>query len=225
MNQRNSIPTDMSPYLSGTSYMDINHGSIRNKVKELVSDESPREKAVKLFYFVRDEIRYNPFAPMLTPEDYIASTILKRGYGFCIQKAVLLGALARSAGIPSRLSFADLRNYKVPGNLLELMGTNLFTYHGYNLFYIARKWVKATPAFDRLMCEKHGFRTVEFDGTTDAIFPSTTLSGEKHIEYVRDIGEYTDLPYDDIMLSFAKVYRNVDPKLYQQWMKNSQEKH
>ena len=39
------------------------------------------------------------------------SATLARGYGFCVNKAVLLAALARAVGIPARLGFADVRNH------------------------------------------------------------------------------------------------------------------
>ncbi len=42
-------------------------------------------------------------------EDFKASRVLEWGKGYCVQKAVLLEALARAAGIPSRLAFEKIR--------------------------------------------------------------------------------------------------------------------
>ena len=200
-------PKDLVKFLEPTRFIDSDHESIREAVAALDMASDPlRKRAVKMFLFVRDQIRYNPFSSMFNREDYLASEILARGQGYCVQKAVLLAALSRCAGVPCRLCFADIRNSLVPGDLLEYMGTNLFTYHGYNAFYLDGQWVKATPAFDLAMCEKHGFIPVDFDGKSDAVFHPVDKKGVRHIEYVRDIGNYADLPFDDIIAAFKELY-------------------
>jgi len=200
-------PKDLVKFLEPTLFIDADHESIRDAVAALEMSSDPlRARAVKMFGFVRDRIRYNPFSSMFNKGDYLASEILARGYGYCVQKAVLLAALSRCAGIPCRLCFADIRNFQVPGDLLEIMGTDIFTYHGYVAFYLDGDWVKATPAFDLAMCEKHGFVPVEFDGKSDAVLHPSDSQGNKHIEYVRDIGTYADLPFDDIVAAFKELY-------------------
>jgi hypothetical protein len=51
-----------------------------------------------------------------------ASRILERGTGMCLQKAVLLCALARTAGIRARLAFQAIRDHRLPRDLVRLMG-------------------------------------------------------------------------------------------------------
>jgi transglutaminase-like putative cysteine protease len=58
---------------------------------------------------VRDEIKYNMYTPKFLPEHFLASNILAKNEGYCVQKAVLLVALARAAGIPAGLGFAKIR--------------------------------------------------------------------------------------------------------------------
>ena len=65
---------------------------------------------MKLFYAVRDGIRYDPYRMSTRQEDYTASRVLAAGEGFCVQKAVLLAALSRAVGVPCRLRFAVVRN-------------------------------------------------------------------------------------------------------------------
>lgn len=102
------------------------------------------DMARSFFYFVRDRIKYNPRLPKLRVQDNRASEILKRGEGYCVQKVVLLAALARGSGIPARLRFADILNHRLPEHLLKMrMGSNLFVYHGYNELYIDGRWIKA----------------------------------------------------------------------------------
>jgi len=205
-------------YLQPTASIDADHPSVREKARELTDpDATPADNAIKLFYFVRDRIRYNPFSPMLNPEDYLASEVLARGFGFCVQKAVLLAALARAVDIPARLCFADIRNHIVPGDLRKMMGTNLFVYHGYVAFFLNNNWVKATPAFDIAMCDKHGIVPVDFDGIRDAIFHPLNRDGQKHIEYVRDRGCFADVPYKEIIAAFEETYMKGNPELEKAW--------
>jgi len=46
--------------------------------------------------------------------------------GYCVQKAVLLVALARAAGIPARLRFAEIRSHLTAPEIVEKRGSNLF---------------------------------------------------------------------------------------------------
>ena len=193
-------------YLKPTAAIDSDNPSIQWEGKDLTKEqEDVTEKAKSLFYFVRDEIKYNPYSSHCSPEHYVASTILERREGYCVQKAVLLAALARAVGIPSRLRFADIKNYLVPRKLAERMGTNLFVYHGYDELFIERRWVKATPAFDLRMCQENHIIPVEFNGKNDATFHSHNQDGKLHIEYVRDHGHYQDVPLEEI-IDAARAY-------------------
>ncbi|MBC8512668.1 MAG: transglutaminase domain-containing protein [Dehalococcoidia bacterium] len=197
----------MEKYLRPTPRIDCDNRSIREKSQDSTEgQEKVIDKAKSLFYFVRDQIKYNPL-PVHLLEDYRASKTLETGKGFCVEKASLLVALARAAGIPARLHLADIRNHIMPDKLKELMGTNLFSYHGYCGLYIEGKWVKATPAFDLKMCQENRISPVEFDGKNDAIFHSHNLDGKLHIEYVKDHGYYEDVPMDEILAAWAKVYK------------------
>ena len=51
-------------------------------------------QAVKLYYAVRDDIRYDPYNTPLRPDAYKASTCLTQGYGYCVTKAALMADLA-----------------------------------------------------------------------------------------------------------------------------------
>jgi hypothetical protein len=197
----------MEKYLRPTPRIDCDNKFIRQKSQDLTrSQEEVVDKAKSLFYFVRDEIKYNPL-PVHLLEDYRASKTLKTGKGFCVEKASLLVALARAAGIPARLHLADIRNHLIPNRLKQLIGTDLFSYHGYSGLYIEGKWVKATPAFDLKMCQENRIIPVEFDGKHDAIFHPHNLDGELHIEYVKDHGYHEDVPLDEILAAWAKVYK------------------
>ena len=58
----------MQQYLQPTEVIDSDHPAIRQKAEELSDHlESHTEKAIALFYFVRDQIKYNPFMPRYLP--------------------------------------------------------------------------------------------------------------------------------------------------------------
>lgn len=216
-------PKDLVNFLEPTRFIDSDHESIREVVADLDMAQDPLwKRAVKMFRFVRDQIRYNPYSSMFNREDYLASEILARSYGYCVQKAIVLAALSRCAGIPCKLCFADIRNFQVSGNLLEAMGTDIFTYHGYNAFYLDGRWIKATPAFDLEMCEKHGFIPVDFDGKSDAVLHPNDRKGNRHIEYIREIGDDADVPFDDIIAAFKELYLENNPALSGFWKNTPQ---
>lgn len=197
----------LGKYLRPTPTIDCDSPAIQEKAKDLTqAQENVIEKAKSLFYFVRDEIRYNPYSLFYLLEHYRASTILSGKEGYCVQKAVLLAALARAIGIPARLGFANLRNYLLPPRALQVLGTNIIPGHGYTELYIGGNWIKATPAFDLKMCERNRIIPVEFDGRSDAIFHSYNQDGRLHIEYIHDCGHYQDIPLDKILNAWVQVY-------------------
>lgn len=197
----------MEKYLTPTSIIDSDCISIQVKSRDLTrGQENSIDKAKGLFYFVRDGIKYNMFASKSLPEHFRASNTLSRREGYCVQKAVLLAALARAAGIPAGLGFANLRNNLLPKKVLTQLGTNIISFHAYTELYIDGRWVKATPAFDLKMCRENRIIPVEFDGKNDAIFHSHNQDGKLHIEYVKDHGHYEDVPLDKILASI-KDYR------------------
>lgn len=189
----------MEKYLKPTPIIDSDNESIREKAQELTQKhEDDIDKAKALFYFVRDEFKYNPYVPKHLAEHFQASNSLTRGEGYCVQKAVLLVTLARAGGIPARLGFAVIRNNLMPRKLYQIMRTNILPWHGYAELYLQGKWVKATPAFDLKMCRKNGLIPVEFDGRNDAKLHLHDQEGKLHIEYLMDRGPFDDVPLDQI---------------------------
>lgn len=198
----------MEQYLKPTPIIDCDARTIQEKAQQLTRGQGEvTEKVRTLFYFVRDGIKYNPYLPRHLVEHFRASETLARGEGFCIQKAVLLVALSRAVGIPSRLGFAILRNHLLPEKLAEILETNVIPDHGYAELYLNGKWVKATPAFDLEMCQKNRIIPVEFDGKKDARFHPYTQDSRLHIEYVLDRGPYDDVPLDEVRQWVAAVLK------------------
>jgi len=201
----------MERYLKPTFAINCDSPSIQEKSSNLTEGCGDIiKKAQSLFYFVRDEIRYNIYVSRSLPEHFKASNTLARRDGYCVQKAVLLVALARAAGIPAGLGFSRIRNNILPEKTLNWLGTNILPFHGYAEFYLNGKWVKATPAFDLKLCEKNRIIPVEFDGENDAIFHRYNQDGKLHIEYLKDLGrQYEDLPLDKLHEALIQTFGKV----------------
>lgn len=168
--------------------------------------EGEHAVAARLFAAVRDEVRYDPYRVPTDPADYRASAVLDAGSGYCVQKAVALTAVARAAGIPSRLGFADVRNHLQSERLLKLMGTDLFVWHGYSTLFVGGRWTKASPAFNAELCARFGVPPLDFDGTRDALLHAFAGDGSQYMEYVSEHGVYTDLPLERILAAYREAY-------------------
>jgi len=195
-------------YLSPTGMIDSDHKTILQHATDIVNNvgEDPIEKAIKLFYAVRDEIWYDPYSPFYLPEHYRASNVLKNGLGYCVPKASLLCALGRACGIPSRVGFADVRNHLATKQLIEFFGCDLFVYHGFVEFYLDEKWVKATPAFNIELCKKHNVAPLEFNGHEDSLFHEYNQEKKLFMEYVTYHGTYEDVPLEAILRAWEEAY-------------------
>ncbi|MDY6824470.1 MAG: transglutaminase family protein [Thermodesulfobacteriota bacterium] len=194
--------------MNSTYYIDSDASAVKDFTARVLygCNGKDRHKAVALYYAVRDGFPYNPYCFTLEKEKLKASFTLAAGEGFCIQKGILLAAAARAVGIPARLGFGNVINHLATEKLKQLMGTNLFVFHGYTTLFIEGRWVKATPAFNLAMCEKFGTRPLEFDGRTDSVFHPYDARGNLHMEYVHDYGEFDDLPYELMVQELKRHY-------------------
>jgi transglutaminase-like putative cysteine protease len=194
----------VNQYLEPTPAIDCDSELIRDKSQQLTTGLTDTvDKAKAIFYFTRDEIRYNPYASLYPMQ---ASSILKREYGYCVQKAVLLAALARAVKIPARLGFTDIRNHCLDPDWLTIFRTDVIVYHGFAELFINGQWLKATPAFDLRMCRDNRFVPVEFDGINHGMLHTHTLDGQSHIEYLKQHGSFADVPLDKIVDGVLQAY-------------------
>jgi len=194
-------------WLKSAEYVESDAAAIQELAAKTVAGlDYDREKAVALFDLVRDSIRYDPYTISLDNHDYLATEILARSSNWCVPKAILLTALARAAGIPAAVGFADVHNHLNTPKLQNLMGTDLFIYHGYTAFWLDGRWVKATPAFNMEMCERFGVHPLVFDGEHEALFHEFNVNDDRHMEYVNDRGLFVDAPIDEIIADTRSLY-------------------
>ena len=200
----------MKEYLEPGQFIDSAHPVVVEFSKKNSFGNSERERAISLYYAVRDQVRYNPFLDFSDPEVFKASAVLAADQGFCVGKASLLAACARAAGIAARVGFADVKNHLTSPRLAETMGSDLFVYHGYADLYLEGKWVKATPAFNLDLCTRFRVKPLEFDGREDSIFHPFDEDNRRHMEYLRSRGVYADVPVEAIQQAFREAY----PRFY-----------
>ena len=197
----------MDEYLQPTYYLDFDHPDVQAFVEENLKGLDPREAVVRAYYYVRDEIGYNPYRVGLKREQYKSSYILGKKQNYCIPKAVLFASLVRAVGVPSRIGLADVVNHLSSERFIEKLGSKVFAFHGFAEVYLDQ-WLKATPTFDKRLCVKYGVAPLEFDGRSDAMFQSFDEKGNRFMEYVKDRGGHADLPFDTIMQGFREFYPN-----------------
>ena len=198
--------------LEPTPIIDSDHATVRRFAESRsAGTQATPEKAIQLYYAVRDEIRYDPYAVAVEIQTLRASATLSSGRGWCVSKAVLLAAACRAIGIPARVGFADVRNHLSTARMREVMQTDLFYWHGYTSIFLGAHpgWVKATPAFNIELCEKFGLLPLDFDGEQDSLYHPFDRQGRRHMEYVNERGEFADVPLAEILATFAEKYRFI----------------
>ena len=127
-------PAGVKEYLKPGKFVDSDNEAIRKKAGELLSGiRGDVAKVRALFEFVRDRIAEAGFS------GYQASGVLAAGNGFCYNKAVLLAALCRAAGIPARIAFdaVYVHNVRARGRPAEVRFL-----HGITEIYVQGRWLK-----------------------------------------------------------------------------------
>lgn len=201
-------------YLEPGEFVDSDHPVVIDFARTTAGDSgTQRKRVLRLFHAIRDDIRYDPYMPMSRKESYRASDCLQRRRGWCVPKAALLAACARVISVPARCGYADVRNHLATRKLLESMGTDVFYWHSFADLYLEGRWVKATPSFNRSLCDRFGLKPLEFDGRNDSLFHEFDRAGNKHMEYLRFRGTYADVPYEEIIATFAREYPDEDGSL------------
>jgi Transglutaminase-like superfamily len=139
-NLASELPSENLPelekiFLKPGPFIQSDHDKIRGLAREILKDEPdapPLTKARKLLDWVHTHIEKRP---VLSLPDALST--LENRVGDCNEHAVLLAALARAAGIPTRIE----------AGLVYLKGR--FYYHAWNLIFLGR-WVTADALFGQL---------------------------------------------------------------------------
>lgn len=197
---------ETTAFLRPGQFIDSDHPAVIAFARQKATGGSAHERALALYYAVRDDIKYDPYVDLSDPASFRASGVLAAGRGFCVGKAALLAACCRAVGVPARVGYADVRNHLTSPRLYELMQTDVFLWHAYTELHLNGRFVKATPAFDRLLCERLGLPPLEFDGKTDSLFQAYDAQGRRRLEYLAWRGSFADVPFDLILSDLRRHY-------------------
>jgi Transglutaminase-like superfamily len=193
----------LSVYLAPAEFIDSDNRSIIALASELCGNTGGARVAAQAIYrFVRD-LTYegDDFEDL---EIFRASSVLAAGHGYCVSKASLGVALARAAGIPARIGFADVRNHLASPRLLQAFGTDTFAWHGYVELHLDASWVKVSPTFDPDTCRRAGVAPLEFDGIHDALLQA--FNGVGSMDYVKWHGAFHDVPARFLAGEMLRLY-------------------
>lgn len=141
-------PTGMEAYLQTTPLCNFEHPALQAKAVELIEGmQTPRQAAMRIFDFVRDQIKFG----LVYPIGETALMTLDRGVGQCSAKANLQVALFRTVGIPARyhvvgVDQASLRGL-VPGMVYRLFSSPLW--HPWAECYLDGQWIGCDTLIDR----------------------------------------------------------------------------
>jgi transglutaminase-like putative cysteine protease len=195
-------------YIQPDVFVDYEQEKVAAFLRLLIDQtyQTPEDVAVKLYNAVRDQILYDPYAISNDPEDYRASNILAKRRGFCVQKAILLCTLARSAGIPSRLGFATVHNHLASHKLIQFIGSHVFVFHGYTELWLNQRWIKVTPVFNAELCRRYEVPPLEFNGREDALFQSYNSVNKPFMEYTQYHGSFSTVPLADMLNAWEDFY-------------------
>ncbi len=170
--------------LMETDYCDYSNDEIKKVAKNFLKyKQNKRELVTKIFLFVRDDIIFGGDRWKVK-----ASDTLKKGYGACYNKNLLLVALLRYHGIPSQLCANPMSkdfNKAAIGSGHITMSTPF--YHCFTKVLIKEKWVNVDPTLDKktyntffasLNVDWH----VDWDGYSDMrLYNIETIIGEPKI--------------------------------------------
>lgn len=200
-------PLEDAEFLRSAEFIDSDHPAI-SEFAELTTTglADDRSRAIALYNAVRDGVNYDVYIDYNNPLNFRASGVLAQGRGFCVGKAALLAACCRAAGIAARVGYADVRNHMTSRRLYEMMQSDVFTWHSYTDISVDGRWVKATPAFDRALCERIGLAPLEFDGERDSLFQPLDPDGRTRMEYLAFRGVFADVPVQQILADFRHRY-------------------
>jgi hypothetical protein len=176
----------MQDYVAATRMCDCDSPWLRRKAEEVIDGASdPEEKALRVFYYVRDNIRFS-----LAYSRSKASRTLKRGYGECASKTNAQVALLRAVGIPARYRWVQARSEVLHRLIADFVYRNMppVASHFWCECYLNGQWISCEllldmPLYDGMLMEglvtKEQMPTIDWDGKTDLVLLSPWITEDR----------------------------------------------
>lgn len=200
----------LKEYLTPAEFIDSDNKAVIDYAHRVTSGlKYDTEKAVELFYAVRDDFKFDLNNMDLRPSKLKASALLKRGIGTNIEKSNLLAATARAVGIPSRVSFANLRSHLTAEQLGAILQSDMLVFYSYAELWMGNHWVRLSPAFNQEACEYLDLPPLDFGIPEEKVFKKHHKQRHKYLKYVHHYGDFHDLPYDLYIKELRKYYPHL----------------
>ena len=195
-------------YLSATPLCDCESPRLRGLAAEITRGaETPTEKAVRIFEYVRDRVRFG-----LAFSRSTASQTLRRGYGECGTKTNAQVALLRAAGIPARFRRVRAKSEVLHGLILEFVYRQMppTASHFWAECYLEGRWVSCEGLLDRPLYEgllraglltKTQIPTIDWDGQSDLVLLTPWIT--------EDLGHLPD--YDAALKALIREKEGIPP--------------
>lgn len=196
-------------YLPPTKLLAADDPRIIAFAKEaVVNCSTDKEKAIALYYAVRDNWLYDPYNLDISREGLKVTNLFDKRRAWCVEKAAFYVACARALEIPARPGYAIVINHIGTEKLADVLQRDEIVFHGYADIFIDGKWVKCTPAFDRKICRISKATPLEFDGENDSLFQPFE-GDDQFMEYVHDYGTFPDIPVEKMNEEMRKYYPHL----------------
>ena len=166
--------SDVGEYLITTPMCDYDHPLVQETARKVVADgQTEQEKAILIFNFVRDSIRFS-----VAFSKSKASQILKQGYGECITKTNVQVALLRAIGIPARMRWVMAQTKVLTGLVAPFMLRSMKpdASHFWTECCLGGRWISCEALLDRPLYEgmlkqrlitKDQIPAIDWDGEND----------------------------------------------------------
>ncbi len=193
---KNLKELDQTHCLMNSAIFDFDNQFIQSKINQLkIKSNDPWERTKLIFDFVRDNIVYD-FAPeIIGLSSWYASVILKKGFGFCHQKAIVLTALLRAVEIPTCLVFQNVKDHiLISTRFKDLLPGGLLPLHALVAVNISEKWVRLDATLDSNLCKKKGYLIPQIEFGKETLLSTHTLDGRQHFSIEKELGYFENYP-------------------------------
>ena len=196
-------------FLIETKYCDVKNPDIQGKVKQILSSSGDSNIAVRIFDWVRDEVKYS-----FDFWNVKASGTLWKMSGMCANKANLQIAMQRAAGIP-----AAYRTLRIKKEAIKTIANDEIyresaevIIHVYCCVLLNGEWISADATVDRELYEAAYLRVpdweyLRWDGENDFRISSSYIVEDLGLH--SNIDAYMDMPHrflTEEVIKRANVY-------------------
>jgi transglutaminase-like putative cysteine protease len=169
--------------LMETYYCDFSNKEIEKVAKNFLEyKQNTRELVTKIFLFVREKIVFGGDRWKVK-----ASETLKKGYGACYNKNILLIALLRYHGISSKLCANPMsKDFAKAAMGFGYVTISTPFYHCFTKVLIDEKWVDVDPTLDKntydtFFCPLNVDWNIDWDGYNDMLLYKGSSIGNPKI--------------------------------------------